>query len=111
MTDEQRFKQFISTIQNSKTICLLQASDGLFAMLEDDNGKTFIPVWSSENAAQENAVDLWSGYTVAVMSLAEMINWCDELQTDEILLGIEAQTDGKILPLAPEIFKNIFTEI
>lgn len=108
MTDEQRFKQFISTVQNSKMICLLQASDGLFAMLEDENGKTFLPIWSDEKAALENAVDLWAGYTLAAMSLAEMINWCDELQSDEIQLGIEAQTDGKILPLAPEVFKNIF---
>ena len=110
MTDEQRFNQFIQKVKESKSVWLLQASDGLFAMLEGDSGKTFIPVWSNEEACSENATDLWKTYVAAPMSLSEMLNWCDELYTDEILIGIEPQIDGRLLPLSPEVFKNIFSD-
>jgi len=111
MNDEQRFNDFILAIKEAHKVWLLQASDGLFAMLEDEQGKTFLPVWSSEQACREAAIDDWSGYDAAAMSLTEILVWCDELQTDEILLGVEPLPDGNILPLTPEVFKNIFARI
>lgn len=111
MTDEQRFNQFIQRVKETKVVWLLQANDGLFAMLEGDAGNTYIPVWSNENACIGNASDLWQDYVAASMSVTEMLNWCDELQHDEISIGVEPQNDGRILPLAPEIFKNIFSNL
>ncbi|MBZ0241599.1 MAG: DUF2750 domain-containing protein [Bacteroidales bacterium] len=111
MTDNERFEHFIQTIHSTEQIWLLQAEDGLFAMVEDSGGTSYIPVWSSELASAEASNEEWSDYTVEMMPINEFINWCKELAEDDVRLGIEPDKSGRILPIEASVFSDILKQM
>ena len=66
----EKLESFINAILESRKVWLLEAKEGFFAMLEDNNGDSYIPVWESAESAQKAAQGDWEDYTVADMATA-----------------------------------------
>lgn len=111
MTDDERFEQFIRAVSSTEQIWLLQANDGLFAMVEDSAGTSYIPVWSSQVACAEASNEEWSDYAVETMPINEFINWCKELAEDDVKLGIEPDNNGRLLPIEATVFLDILKQM
>ena len=99
MTDQQRFENFFKQVKTNHRVWLLQAKDGLFAMLEDNDQNSYIPVWPTEADAIQNRNEDWTAYQPEAMSLTEFSVWLEELRTDDILIGVHPDESGKILPV------------
>ena len=52
-------KNFITEVRENDMLWLLEAKPGLFAMVEDAEENSYIPVWSSENEAVSNISEDW----------------------------------------------------
>jgi len=104
---------FIKEVKENDMLWLLEAKPGLFAMVEDGNENSFIPVWSNEKDALENASDDWEGYNVTNMNIAEFVGWMNELHSDEIGIAISTGEEGQMFPIPALSMKQIFvgTEI
>jgi len=111
MTDSERFEKFLETVSASAEIWLLQASDGLFAMVEDSDGNAYIPLWSSQMACAEASKEEWSDYAVESMPINEFINWCKDLAEDDVRLGVEPDEDGRLLPIEASVFSDILRQM
>lgn len=98
---------FLKTVNENGILWLLEAKPGLFAMLEDGNGNSYIPVWASEDEAKSNIGDDWETYTVATMGIAEFITWTRELDGDDIGIAISTGQAGSILPIPSKIMRQM----
>lgn len=96
---ENSFEIFIKTILDNKKVWLLESHPGMFALLEDADERTYLPLWESREKAQEAAVGEWCRYNVEEMGFAELEHWLAELNNDEIDLAVSPKSDGKILSL------------
>ena len=74
-----KLEQFIASILETRKVWLLEAKEGFFAMLEDNDGESYIPLWESEDLARKAAQGDWEGYTVADMGFSELGSWLKEL--------------------------------
>ena len=104
-------KQFILSVKENNNLWLLEAKPGLFAMVEDGEEKSYIPVWSSEHDALNNISDDWDGYGVTSMSLDEFLGWMNELHADNIGIAVSTAEEGQMLPIPAKMMKQIFTGI
>ena len=52
-------KNFITEVKENDMLWLLEAKPGLFAMVEDGDENSYIPVWSSEAEAVANISEDW----------------------------------------------------
>ena len=101
-------KNFISEVRENSMLWLLEAKPGLFAMVEDAEENSYIPVWANEKAALDNVSDDWEGYNVTNMSIDEFVGWMNELHADEIGIAISAG-EGQMLPVPAKMMKQLFT--
>jgi hypothetical protein len=101
---ENQIEQFINAILETRKVWLLQAREGFFAMLEDDHGDSYVPVWESEESAKKAAQGDWESYTVADMGFSELNHWLKELANDEIDIAVAPEKDGEITALASANF-------
>ena len=99
-------ESFLETITATRKLWLLEAMTGMFAMLEDAEGNSYIPVWESEEKAKKAAVGDWSGYDVTEMSFSELILWLKELSRDEIDIAVSPEKDGEIMAISSSKFRN-----
>lgn len=99
-------ESFLDTISTTRKVWLLEAMTGMFAMLEDDNGNSYIPVWESEAAAKKAAVEDWEGYEVTEMGFSELAVWLKELTRDEIDIAVSPEKDGEIMAIASPNFRK-----
>lgn len=99
-----KLEDFIAAIIETRKVWLLQAMEGMFAMLEDSNGNSYIPVWESEALAKQSAVEDWEGYNVTEMGFSEMVVWLKELSRDEIDIAVSPEKDGEITAIASANF-------
>ena len=97
---------FINAIRETRKVWLLQAREGFFAMLEDSNGDSYIPLWESEELAAKAAQGDWEGYTVSDMGFSELKHWLKELATDEIDIAVAPEQDGEITALSSANFRK-----
>ena len=95
-------EQFTNAILETKTVWLLQAREGFFAMLEDNRGNSYIPLWESEEKALKAAQGDWESYTTTSMGFSELEHWLRELVKDEINIAVAPEADGKITAIASE---------
>ncbi|MFW6218929.1 MAG: DUF2750 domain-containing protein [Bacteroidota bacterium] len=109
-SDDMRYNAALSDIVNSKILWLLQANEGMFAIMEDDSEKQYIPVWSSEKKAREFATGDWEQYNPEGMSIKEFINWLDELEDDQFMIGAFPDENMKLTPIEPVTFKRHLIE-
>lgn len=92
----QNIESFLNTILETRTVWLLQAREGFFAMLEDNRGNSYVPLWESEEKARQMAQGDWEGYTTSSMGFSELGHWLRELANDEINIAVAPESDGKI---------------
>ncbi len=101
-------RQFILTVRENDNLWLLEAKPGLFAMVEDGEENSYIPVWSSEQEALGNISDDWEEYNVTNMSIDEFVGWMNELHEDNIGIAISSGNEGQMLPVPAKTMKQLF---
>lgn len=99
-------KQFIKEVRENNNFWLLEAKPGLFAMVEDGDENSYIPVWSNEQAALANISDDWEEYNVTNMNIDEFVGWMRELHEDKIGIAISAGAEGQMLPVPAMLMKQ-----
>ena len=103
---ENKLENFINAILETRQVWLLEAKEGFFAMLEDSEGDSYVPVWESEESAKKAAQGDWSGYTVTTMGFSELQQWLKELANDEIEIAVAPEADGEITAIPSTKFRN-----
>ncbi len=106
LPDKERYEYLIKHVNKQKEIWLLQAQDGLYAMFEDDNGQQYIPVWPEKAFADSYAVGDWDGYESERMGLHEFLDWMQELQNDQIMIGAFPNSSMQAIPVEPLSLKK-----
>lgn len=104
----EELRQFILNVKETNNLWLLEAKPGLFAMVEDGEENSYIPVWADENDAINNASDDWEGYNVASMNVDEFVGWMRELHEDNIGIAISTDDGGQMLPIPALAMKQLF---
>ena len=99
-------ESFLDAISETRKVWLLEAMTGMFAMLEDSDGNSYIPVWESENLAAKAAVEDWADYKVTEMGFSELAVWLKELSRDEIDIAVSPEKDGQITAIASANFRK-----
>lgn len=97
---------FLDAVTATRKVWLLEAMTGMFAMLEDADGNSYIPVWASEQQARDAAIGDWSGYDVTEMGFSELILWLKELARDEIDIAVAPEKDGEIIAISSSKFRT-----
>ncbi|MCR5035974.1 MAG: DUF2750 domain-containing protein [Bacteroidales bacterium] len=103
----KEIRKFLQTVNTNGILWLLEAKPGLFAMLEDGGGNSYIPVWASEDEAKANISEDWESYKVANMDIAEFITWTRELDGDNVGIAISAGNEGQIFPIPSKIMRQM----
>lgn len=105
----EELQRFLQTVNQNGILWLLEAKPGLFAMLEDGSGNSYIPVWATKEEAEANTNigDDWATYNVTTMEIAEFITWTRELDGDDIGIAISAGKEGQILPIPSKIMRQM----
>lgn len=98
--------EFVEAITETRQVWLLQAMEGMFAMLEDAEGHSYIPIWDTEEKAFQAAAGDWTGYTVTEMGFTELYGWLRELKRDEIDLAVSPEKEGKITAITSGDFRR-----
>ena len=101
-----KLEQFIASILETRKVWLLEAKEGFFAMLEDDNGDPYIPLWESETLAAKAAQGDWEGYTVTAMGFSALGHTLKELAADDIDIAVSPEADGEITAIPSYKFRN-----
>ncbi|MBP5573750.1 MAG: DUF2750 domain-containing protein [Bacteroidales bacterium] len=97
---------FLDAISETRKVWLLEAMTGMFAMLEDADGNSYIPVWATEAEAKQAALDDWADYEVTEMGFSELAVWLKELSRDEIDIAVAPERDGQIMAIASANFRK-----
>ena len=99
-------ESFLDKIAETRKVWLLEAMTGMFAMLEDADGNSYIPIWESEELAKNAAKEDWQSYEVTEMGFSELAIWLKELSRDEIDIAVSPEKDGEILAIASSNFRK-----
>lgn len=97
---------FLDKIAETRKVWLLEAMTGMFAMLEDADGNSYIPVWETEELAKKAAKEDWERYEVTEMGFSELAVWLKELSRDEIDIAVSPEKDGEIMAIASSNFRQ-----
>ena len=103
---EDKLNRFINAILETRKVWLLEAKEGFFAMLEDNEGESYIPLWESGELAQKAAQGDWEDYTVTDMGFSELSHWLKELASDEIDIAVSPMSDGEITAIPSYKFRT-----
>ena len=104
----EELRQFILNVKENNVLWLLEAKPGLFAMVEDGEENSYIPVWSDEELAKNNISDDWEEYGVTNMSVDEFVGWMNELHEDNIGIAVSTGKEGQMLPIPSKTMKQLF---
>ena len=102
----EKLERFIAAILETRKVWLLEAKEGFFAMLEDNDGEPYIPLWESEESAARAAQGDWEGYTVTDMGFSELEHWLKELASDDIDIAVAPESDGEITAISSAKFRT-----
>lgn len=102
----EKLEQFLNSILETRKVWLLEAKEGFFAMLEDNEGEPYMPLWASEEAAAKAAQGDWDGYTVTTMGFSELTHWLKELSADDIDIAVAPGADGEITAIPSHKFRT-----
>lgn len=108
LPDEDRFRYLINSMVKHRELWLLKEREGFYAMFEDDEARSYIPIWPDQESAAFFATDDWEGYLPDRMGIGEFLSWLDELKQDEIFIGAYPNTSMQSLSVDPvNLKKNI----
>lgn len=108
MDNANQITAFLQAAEENGMLWLLEAKPGLFAMLEDGDENSFIPVWASEEEAKSNITEDWSDYAVTSMGVEEFRSWLNELSDDGIGIALASSDSCSILPFPAFVMKKMF---
>ena len=111
LPDNDRYRYLLNHMIKQREVWLLKERDGFFAMFEDNQNQSYIPIWPDQKAAQEFTTEDWQGYLPDKMGLGEFLSWLDELKTDQIFIGAFPNTSMKSLAIDPLDFKKQILEL
>lgn len=103
---ETKLEIFLNSILETRKVWLLEAKEGFFAMLEDNDGEPYIPLWESEAQAKNAARGDWEGYSVTDMGFSELEHWLKELAKDDIDVAVSPEADGEITAIQSAKFRT-----
>lgn len=103
---ETKLEIFLNSILETRKVWLLEAKEGFFAMLEDNDGEPYIPLWESEAQAKNAAQGDWEGYSVTDMGFSELEHWLKELAKDDIDVAVSPEADGEITAIQSAKFRT-----
>ena len=103
---ETKLEIFLNSILETRKVWLLEAKEGFFAMLEDNDGEPYIPLWESEARAKNAAQGDWEGYSVTDMGFSELEHWLKELAKDDIDVAVSPEADGEITAIQSAKFRT-----
>lgn len=103
--DQQLIESFFKQSITEGQVWLLQADDGMFALVEDAEGISILPMYASQAMALESAVDDWADYKPEPMPLRELIQWLTEMADDEMYVGIAAG-GNKVIPYPASVMQQ-----
>ncbi len=95
--NQQYIESFFEQCISQAEVWLLQADDGMFALVEDEDGTSILPMYASRDLALASAIDEWSSYKPEPMPLRELIQWLTEMADDDMHVGI-ATGGNKVIP-------------
>ncbi|MBR4391005.1 MAG: DUF2750 domain-containing protein [Bacteroidales bacterium] len=104
-------ESFLEVVAETHEVWLLEAMTGMFAMLEDADGHSYIPLWATESEARQAAVEDWEDYKVTEMGFSELAQWLKELSRDEIDIAVSPERDGEIMAIASHNFRKWVTPL
>jgi hypothetical protein len=107
LADKDRYEYLIGEVVKQKEIWLLQANDGVYAMFEDSNGQSYIPVWPGKEFAVTYAMDDWEDYVPEKMPLREFLEWMQELKADQIMIGAFPNSNLQSMAVDPIDLKHL----
>ena len=102
----EKLEIFLNAILETRKVWLLEAKEGFFAMLEDNDGEPYLPIWESEEKAAQAAQGDWEGYTVTDMGFSELEHWLKELASDDIDIAVSPESDGEITAIPSAKFRT-----
>ncbi len=105
---EERLKTFVDQVHATGIVWLLQADEGLFAMVEDHESNSYLVVWPDKEECGKAASGDWTDYTVEPMEIKEFLSWLYELEEDGVKLGIYPDEKGSILPFNVADARKLF---
>ncbi|GAB1418328.1 hypothetical protein MASR2M12_10930 [Bacteroidales bacterium] len=108
--EQNLFERFIEKSVENDGVWLLQAMDGMFAMVESDDRRAYLAVWDNEDDAMAAAAAEWQGYVAAQMDLKEWIHWLNEMIEDQAWIGVAPDAAGKVFPILAEELLRIHVE-
>jgi len=98
-TDDQvRLEFFLHEVVENELVWLLQADDGLYAMVEDEEGNSYVTVWPTQDTCTSASIGDWTTYSAGSMDIKEFLNWLKELKDDDVRVGVYPDSNGRILP-------------
>lgn len=103
--DQQLIDYFFEQCIGEGQVWLLQADDGMFAIVEDADGTSILPMYATQALAMESAVDDWADYKPEVMPLRELIQWLAEMADDDMYVAIAAG-GNKVIPYPASIMQQ-----
>ncbi len=106
--ERNTFERFIQDAVTHDGVWLLQASDGMFAMVESSDQVSYLAVWDIEHEAKTAVADEWDEYSCVPMELKEFIHWLNEMQEDDAWIGIAPDAEGKIYPIEAAALLQLF---
>lgn len=95
---------FVEEIVKTKKVWLLEAMTGMFAMLQDADDNSYVPLWDNEDDARNAANGDWASYEVTDMDFSELKSWLRELSRDEIDIAVAPEKDGEITAISSANF-------
>jgi hypothetical protein len=110
MTDNELYMQFLNNVLANKGVWLIQANEGMFGMLEDNNGQEYLPVWGDQGKADVFIDQEWDGYYSEKLPINEWINWLDELASDGVKIAVSPGTDKQTIPMEAQLLKQHLLE-
>lgn len=90
---EKRYEYFVKAAAENEEVFGLSDEEG-WALLGDDEDSDILPLFPSfETAEAFRRVAGYTEYTVETLDVNELMEWLDEMQTDEILVAVFPNPD------------------
>ncbi|MCF2947994.1 DUF2750 domain-containing protein [Paraglaciecola aquimarina] len=114
-SNEQPSADFMAQVKNTQTLWALQdqASEG-WVILDSINFENadVMPLWSSQELAQQHCIDEWQDYVPVAITLADWLEfWVEDLAEDNVMIGVEWKDGGEYLEVELADFSQMLATV
>ncbi|MGF6949064.1 hypothetical protein QF028_001569 [Neobacillus sp. B4I6] len=109
INSKRRYENFIKSVSESKTVWGLKSEDGWCVYESNDHKDTGVMLfWSDEAYARQFAVEEWMHYMPTSIPLDKFINWLYKMNADDLLVGVNWNTNLIGLEVDPfDLYKEL----